>query len=144
MDVSSNSGADGLTDSFRSSSGENIHAGDPDSGSPSILDLATAPLGSSSGTNAVPIHHHSHHSDHTHGQTTQSGESHHQQVDEECLALGCAGSRKFIAFQNSLPFYQSFAFENPGLPYPDEVPFVSHVIFFPSIPTRGPPRNNYV
>ena len=54
MDISFNSGADGLTDSFRSSSGENIPAGDPDSGSPSILDLATAPLGSSSGTNAVP------------------------------------------------------------------------------------------
>ena len=51
------------------------------------------------------IHHHSHHSDHTHGQTTQSGESHQQQVDEECLALGCAGSRKFVAFQNSLPFF---------------------------------------
>jgi len=54
IDISSNSGADGLTDSFRSSSDENIPAGDPDSGSPSILDLATAPLGSSSGTNAVP------------------------------------------------------------------------------------------
>ena len=90
------------------------------------------------------IHHHSHHSDHTHGQTTQSGESHQQQVDEECLALGCAGSRKFVAFQNSLLFFQSFAFENPGLPYPDEVPFIQHAIFFPSIPTRGPPRNNCV
>ena len=90
------------------------------------------------------IHHHSHHSDHTHGQTTQSGESHQQQVDEECLALGCAGSRKFVAPQNSLPFFERFAFENHGLPYPDEVLYVNHAIFLPSIPTRGPPRNNWV
>ena len=90
------------------------------------------------------IHHHSHHSDHTHGQTTQSGESHQQQVDEECIALGCAGSRKFVAPQNSLLFYQLFAFENPGLPYPDEVPFFKNAIFLPSIPSRGPPRNSWV
>ena len=54
MDDSFNSDTDGLTDSFRSSSGENIPAGDHDSGSPSILDLATATLGSSSGINAIP------------------------------------------------------------------------------------------
>ena len=90
------------------------------------------------------IHHHSHHSDHTHGQTTQSGESHQQQVDEECLALGCASSRKFLALQNSVPFFEPFAFENSGLPYPDEVSFVNNAIFLPSIPTRGPPRSNLV
>ena len=85
------------------------------------------------------VHLHSQDQDHRHPQTTRSENSHHQQVEEECLALGCPTHRKLLPLQSPLAFLDVFDDLGSGLIiFQDQEPLrIVHFVYF--YPVRGPP-----
>ncbi|MBI14065.1 MAG: hypothetical protein CL934_13870 [Deltaproteobacteria bacterium] len=85
------------------------------------------------------VHLHSQDQDHHHPQTTRSENSHQQQVEEECLALGCPTPRKLLPLQSPLAFLDVFDDIASGLVIFQEQDRLRIEHFVYCTPVRGPP-----
>ena len=85
------------------------------------------------------VHLHSQDQDHHHPQTTRSENSHQQQVEEECLALGCPTPRKLLPLQSPLAFLDVFDDVASGLVIFQEQDRLRIEHFVYCTPVRGPP-----
>ncbi|MDP6728816.1 MAG: hypothetical protein QF675_02485, partial [SAR324 cluster bacterium] len=85
------------------------------------------------------VHLHSQDQDHHHPQTTRSENSHQQQVEEECLALGCPTPRKLLPLLSPLAFLDVFDDIASGLVIFQEQDRLRIEHFVYCTPVRGPP-----